>query len=101
MAYHKLVNILTKTCKNNQVPNGMGGMWTPDNIIDNGDLIYTTYASGYQHTLYSRKFKFELAENYTDANGVQVQLKLGTLDMVQAALDFYEIVYGKELTSIN
>jgi hypothetical protein len=68
---------------------GIGGMWTPDDKKGNDDLVLSTYAGGYERVLISRKFGFRLIEVYTNANGSEVSLSSGTLDAVEAALNFY------------
>jgi len=95
-AYEGLMKALEKDCKVNK-PQGIGGMWTPDGEEDNGDLIHRTYAGGYEHTLMSRKFDFEIVEGYTDANGSQARLSRGTLDGVQAALDHYKVIVETDI----
>ena len=87
-AYNKLASILSKNCLSNQ-PKGIGGMWTPDNEQDNGDLIHRTYSGGYEHTLFSRQFQFELVKGYTDAQGLEIHLNRGTPENVQKALNYY------------
>ncbi len=88
----KAYSVLTEVCRTTSdttLPSGMGGMWTPDYENDNGDLILRAYSGGYEHTLCSRKFKFELVEGYTNAKGTEAHLSRGTEADVQAALDFY------------
>jgi hypothetical protein len=95
-AYEGLMKALEKDCKVNK-PQGIGGMWTPDGEEDNGDLIHRTYAGGYEHTLMSRTFDFEIVEGYTDARGSHARLSRGTLDGVQAALDHYKVIVEADI----
>ena len=91
-AYTKLTAALRTECQHRR-PKGIGGLWTPDGEEDNGDLIHRTYAGGYEHTLMSRKFDFVIVESYTDANGSQTRLSRGTLEAVQAAVDYYQATH--------
>jgi hypothetical protein len=84
-AYNQLLGFLRKSCQTTQPV----GMWTPDNKEDNGDLVHYTYAGGYQHTLRSRTFGFEITESYTQAKGSEATLSRGTPSMVQDALNHY------------
>ena len=88
-SYAELKAALRRDCQSRR-PTGIGGMWTPDGEEDNGDLIHRTYAGGYEHTLFSRRFGFEIVEGYTNANGSQAHLSRGTPEAVASAMNHYQ-----------
>jgi hypothetical protein len=90
-AYNDLANLIYTTITPKKV-NGMGGMWSPDSELISDDLILRSYSGGYQHQIISRKFNFEINENYTNAGGTQVELSKGTETQVEECLKHYNLL---------
>ena len=87
-AYDFLVKALREECSQRK-QSGIGGMWTPDDTEENGDLTLRTYSGGFEHELISCDFGITIIESYTYESGRVAKLSKGDKYSVNYCLEHY------------